>query len=126
MAKPGGLDLDQNLAGLRPVEFDFHDFERFAGLIIKGIGKFSLGQVDLAAKIDAARAEMDSQMAKEAPDYDRVDALEEQIDWDQRIFTDRQQTIRYLCETPQLLEQRLYAIAQLLQEAGSAEGGDDG
>uniref|UniRef100_A0A2A3JU97 Uncharacterized protein n=1 Tax=Alloyangia mangrovi TaxID=1779329 RepID=A0A2A3JU97_9RHOB len=94
--------------------------------ILKGIGKFSHGQIELSEKIDAARAEMDAQMALEAPDYDRVDALEEQIDWDQRIFTDRQHTIRYLCETPQLLEQRLYAIAQMLHEAGKAEGAPDG
>lgn len=94
--------------------------------ILKGIGKFSLGQIELSEKIDAARAEMDAQMALDAPDYDRVDALEAQIDWDQRIFTDRQHTIRYLCETPQLLEQRLYAIAQLLHEAGKAEDPADG
>ena len=94
--------------------------------IIAGIGKFSLGQIELSEKIDAARAEMDAQMALEAPDYDRVAALEAQIDWDQRIFTDRQHTIRYLCETPQLLEQRLYAIAQLLHEAGKAEDPADG
>ena len=51
---------------------------------------------------------------------DRVDALEEQVDWDQRIFTDRQKTITYLCETPTLLEKRLYAISQMLQEAGQS------
>ncbi len=94
--------------------------------IIAGIGKFSLGQIELSEKIDAARAEMEAQMASDAPDYDRVDALEEQIDWDQRIFTDRQQSIRYLCETPQLLEQRLYAIAQMLQEVGEVGTAPDG
>ncbi|WP_412094033.1 hypothetical protein [Alloyangia pacifica] len=90
--------------------------------ILDGIGKFSLSQIALSEKIDAARAEMEAQMAKADPDFDRVDALEEQIDWDQRIFTDRQHTITYLCETPQLLEKRLYAIAQILAEAGR-EGG---
>lgn len=88
--------------------------------IIDGIGEFSLGQIALSEKIDGARAEMDSQMAQAEPDYDRVDALEEQVDWDQRIFTDRQKTITYLCETPTLLEKRLYAISQMLQEAGQS------
>ena len=86
--------------------------------IIKGIGEFSMGQIALSNRIDAARSEMDSQMAKDDPDFDRVDALEEQLDWDQRIFTDRQKTITYLCETPTLLDKRLYAIAQILSEAG--------
>jgi len=98
-------------------------FDRLSGRrtrIIDGIGEFSLGQIALSEKIDSARAEMDSQMAQPEPDFDRVDALEEQVDWDQRIFTDRQKTITYLCETPTLLEKRLYAISQMLQEAGQS------
>lgn len=89
--------------------------------IIEGIGEFSLGQIALAEKIDGMRVEMDREMAKEAPDFDKVDALEEQLDWDQLIYTDRQQSITYLCETPVLLEKRLYAIARLLQNEVRSE-----
>ena len=42
------------------------------------------------------------------------------VDWDQVIFSDRQQSIVYLCETPQLIEKRLFAIARMLQDG--AEG----
>lgn len=83
--------------------------------ILDGIGKFSLSQIALSEKIESARVEMDSELAAAEPNYDRVDALEEQIDWDQTIFSDRQQSITYLCETPVLLEKRLFAVAQLLQ-----------
>jgi len=83
--------------------------------IIDGIGDFSLGQIALAEKIDGMRVEMDAEMAQDDPDFDKVDTLEEQLDWDQVIYTDRQQSITYLCETPVLLEKRLYAIARLLQ-----------
>ena len=84
--------------------------------IIKGIGDFSLGQIALAERIDAARLDMDTEMAKNDPDFDKVDALEEQLDWDQVIYSDRQRSITYLCETPTLLEKRLFAIAQMLQQ----------
>lgn len=84
--------------------------------IIAGIGDFSLGQIDLSKKIDSNRAEMDQLLTAQDPDYDRVDALEEQIDWDQVIFTDRQRNIQYLCETPVLLERRLFSIAQMMQQ----------
>jgi hypothetical protein len=83
--------------------------------VIKGIGRFSLGQIALAEAIDATRVAMDQEMTKQTPDYDKVDALEEKLDWDQLIYTDRQQSITYLCETPVLLEKRLFAIAQMLQ-----------
>ncbi|ETA53580.1 hypothetical protein [Ponticoccus alexandrii] len=89
--------------------------------IISGIGKFSLSQIALSERIEAARKEMDAEMAKDEPDFDRVDALEEQLDWDQTIYSDRQQSITYLCETPVLLEKRLFEIAQMLQ--AEAQGG---
>lgn len=90
--------------------------------IIDGIGKFSLSQIALAGKIDASRAEMDTVMAKSEPDFDRVDVLEEQLDWDQIIYTDRQRNISYLCETPTLLERRLFTIAQMLNQAIQDQG----
>ncbi|WP_372837374.1 hypothetical protein [Puniceibacterium confluentis] len=95
-------------------------FDRLANrrsMIIKGIEEFSLKQIAMTERIDNARKDMDSLMAAEAPDYDKVDALEEQIDWDERIYTDRQQSLTYICETPVLLEKRLYAIAQMLIDA---------
>ena len=90
--------------------------------IISGIADFSLGQIALSEKIDAARAEMDTIMAQAEPDFDRVDTLEEQLDWDQVIHTDRQRNITYLCETPTLLERRLFAIGQMLQNAVQDQG----
>ncbi|WP_424968615.1 hypothetical protein [Dinoroseobacter sp. S375] len=89
--------------------------------IINGIGDFSLSQIALAEQIDANRVAMDVQMAKDAPDFDAVDALEEKIDWDQIIYTDRQRNIAYLCETPTLLERRLFGIAQMLQRVAVVE-----
>ena len=83
--------------------------------LIKGIGDYSLKQIALSEKIDGTRARMDLLMAAENPDFDQVDALEEQLDWDERIYTDRAQSLTYVCESPVLIEKRLYAIAQMLQ-----------
>lgn len=82
--------------------------------LITGIVKYSQGQTDLATHIDAARTEIETLMATPAPDFDKVDKLEEQIDWDERIYKDRTKSLTYVCETPVLLEKRLYALAQLL------------
>lgn len=93
----------------------FHRLDSRRTKIISGIAKVSLGQIALAEKIDATRAEMDTLMAAKDPDFDQVDKLEEQLDWDQEIYTDRQKSITYLCETPVLVEKRLYEVAQMLQ-----------
>lgn len=92
------------------------------GRIISGIGKFSLNQIALAEQIDTVRAEMNTLMAADEPDFDKVDLLEEQLDWDQVIYTDRQRNIAYLCETPTLLERRLFSIAQMLQQSVRDQG----
>ncbi|MFK7751807.1 MAG: hypothetical protein AB8B51_04590 [Sedimentitalea sp.] len=114
-------DGDSHLLGLV-----FHQvFERLSKRrtrIINGIGRFSLSQIALAEQIDANRAEMDNALDKAKPDFDRVDALEEQLDWDQVIFTDRQRNIAYLCETPTLLERRLFSLAQSLQAVARDPG----
>lgn len=91
------------------------------GRIIAGIGDFSLSQIALSEQIDATRVEMDEALAADEPDFDRIDALEEKLDWDQIIFSDRGQSITYLCETPQLIERRLFAIAQLLASVAEEE-----
>ena len=99
-------DLGQVFRGV------FEQIDRQRSAIIKGIGRYSLKQIDLAARIDATRTEMDAALAAADPDYDRIDALEEQLHWDERIYHDRAQSLTYVCETPVLIEQRAYAIAQ--------------
>lgn len=82
--------------------------------ILGGIEKYSLKQLALSEKIDQTRLEMDELMKAAEPDFDKVDRLEEQLDWDERIYRDRKESLTYVCETPVLLEKRIYAIAQAL------------
>jgi hypothetical protein len=82
--------------------------------LIAGIARYSRSQIALAARIDGARVEMAKLTDEPKPDFDRVDKLEEQIDWDERIYRDRSQALTYVCETPVILEKRAYAIAQIL------------
>ena len=95
----------------------FRPLSRTRSAIVAGIERYAAKQNALAERIDGARTEMDTLMAAAEPDFDRVDALEEQIDWDERIFDDRRRSLTYVCETPVLIEKRLYAVAQLLQSA---------
>ncbi|ETX14225.1 hypothetical protein OCH239_03920 [Roseivivax halodurans JCM 10272] len=92
----------------------FDIMSRTRAEIMTGIEEYSLSQIDLAERIDAARNVMEAEMAKEEPDFDKVDAAEEQLAWDERIYDERRQSLTYVCETPVLLEKRLYAIAQML------------
>lgn len=92
-------------------------FDAIAGnrqKLIAGIARYSRSQIALSSRIDGSRVEMAKLSGETQPDFDRIDKLEEQIDWDERIYRDRSQALTYVCETPVLLEKRAYAIAQIL------------
>ncbi len=82
--------------------------------VINGIELYSLKQIALSERIDSVRSEMRHLVDADDPDFDRIDRLEEQLDWDERVFRDRARSLTYVCETPVLIEKRLYAIAKLL------------
>ncbi|WP_331376337.1 hypothetical protein [Sinorhizobium chiapasense] len=82
--------------------------------LIAGIARYSRSQIALSSRIDGGRVEMAKLTREKDPDFDRIDRLEEQIDWDERIYRERAQALTYVCETPVLLEKRAYAIAQIL------------
>ncbi|NGO66252.1 hypothetical protein G6N76_21550 [Rhizobium daejeonense] len=82
--------------------------------LITGIARYSRNQIALSKKIDNSRTEMAKLTAENNQDFDRIDKLEEQIDWDERIYKDRSQALTHVCETPVIIEKRAYAIAQLL------------
>nr|WP_319387413.1 hypothetical protein [uncultured Roseibium sp.] len=82
--------------------------------VISGIEQYSLKQIALSERIESTRTEMRDIEGTTDPDFDRIDRLEEQLDWDERVFRDRSRSLTYVCETPVLIEKRLYAIAQLL------------
>ena len=92
--------------------FDRVDPHRTA--LMEGIARYGHKQVALAARIEDHRHKMAELEAAASPDFDAIDAREKQLDWDMRIFQDRQQALTYVCETPVILEQRVFALARAI------------
>jgi hypothetical protein len=55
---------------------------------------------------------------QDKPDADQseIKNLASEIEWSTRIFEDRRKTIRYVCEVPSALEQRVFALARTIQQ----------
>lgn len=85
--------------------------------VMAGITRYAHKQEALDRHIVEKRHEFQSLSAAEAPDFDALDKIEEDIDWSTRIFLDRQQALTYVCETPVILEQRAFAIGRLIAGA---------
>lgn len=83
--------------------------------IIAGIKRYARKQMGLATLIkdrSAQRAELSHKPSPSQEDERKLAELTEQIAWDTRIYEEREQSLRYVCETPVLLEQRLFQIGR--------------
>jgi hypothetical protein len=72
--------------------------------------------LDLAAKIKSDVAELRGLEDKPDADQSKVKDLASEVEWSTRIFEDRRKTIRYVCEVPSTIEQRLFALARMIQQ----------
>ena len=78
--------------------------------IIAGIKRLSARQRALAERIRQTRSTLKETAASAALSNDMV----EQLNWDLRIFDEREKSMTYLCEQPVLLEQRAFALGRTL------------
>lgn len=84
--------------------------------VMAGITRYAHKQEALEVRIEELRQEFARLNAAEPKDFDRIDAVEGEIDWSTRIFQDRQQSLTYVCETPVILEQRAFALGRTMAE----------
>jgi hypothetical protein len=116
--RSGDKRRDERLLALFAGVFEVIDDER--ARVIAGIEGFARNQRRLAERIDAHDAETRAAEAAAAPDdhdaLDRLEEMQDQLDWDIRIFQDRQRSLSYVCESPVILEKRAFAVAQIVQD----------
>jgi len=118
-------DIAEFLTGT-PAEKQDKAKKLFAGLydslssertqVLDGIERAAHKEKELADKI---KSDVDTLHAMEdKPDQDqaKVTDFSNQVQWSTTIFDDRRKTIRYVCEVPNTIEQRLFALARAIQQ----------
>jgi hypothetical protein len=98
------------LAGL----FSVLDDER--GAVMAGLDRFGLRQKELAAAIREDNEKLRTLQANPSTDADEVNRMVQQVTWDAEIFRDRRQALSYACDVPGKIEQRLFALAKIIQQ----------
>jgi len=84
--------------------------------VMDGLERTSRNELDLAAKIKTDVADLRGLEDKPDSDQSKVKDLANEVEWSTRIFEDRRKTIRYVCEVPSTIEQRLFALARMIQQ----------
>lgn len=109
-----GAARDRKLTMLFAGIFEKINDER--NTVIAGIKRFAKRQKRLAGRIEGQLAALDSLPAGQGAEQDarRADLVEKNR-WDSRIYEQREASLTYLCETPVLLEQRLFALGRTIQ-----------
>jgi hypothetical protein len=94
----------------------FDDLSQQRGEIISGIERVARKQRELADKIRSDVTELHELQDRPEQDQTKIDALASQVEWSTRIFEDRRKTIRYVCEAPTAIEQRLFALGRAIRK----------
>ena len=87
--------------------------------IMTGIKRYARKQsalADLIKERSIQRAELSRKEAPTDEDRRKLAELQEQITWDTRIYEERDQSLRYVCEVPVMLEQRLFQIGRHISQ----------
>ena len=84
--------------------------------VMDGIERFSRRQKGEVDKIRSKTAELHRLQDSNA-EQDKVADLANQLDWDIRTYEDQKKTVSYVCEVPQLIERRLFALSRMIQQA---------
>lgn len=85
---------------------------------IAAIKRYSRGQQQAMDRIADLLRRLDSLLSADPPDQAAVQRTRAQLEITRRVFEERRQSIRALCEQPTLMEQRLGDLARVLQQAG--------
>jgi hypothetical protein len=105
-ANASGPEKDTKLTLLFAGVFELINADRRR--LINGIERFARKQRSLAEQISETSRVL-RQNAEPSPERT---ALEQKLQWDTRIYDDRSQALTYVCDSPVLLEQRVYALSQ--------------
>ncbi len=95
----------------------FDTLNRQRSEVMNGIERFSRRQKQFADEIRSTVLQLRELQDKPGHDEDKLDELAGRIEWETRIFDERQKTIGYVCEVPVIIERRLFALARAIAQS---------
>jgi hypothetical protein len=84
--------------------------------VLNGLERVTRKQREAADKIRSDTLALQALQGESQPDQAKVDELSNQLVWQTRIFEDRRRVIKFVCEVPTAIDQRLFALGRTIQQ----------
>jgi hypothetical protein len=84
--------------------------------VLNGLERVTRKQREAADKIRSDTLALQALQDASPPDQPRIDELSNQLIWETRIFEDRRLVIKFVCEVPTAIDQRLFALGRVIQQ----------
>jgi hypothetical protein len=84
--------------------------------VMNGLERVTRKQREAADKIRSDSLELQALQGASPPDQTKIDELGNQLVWETRIFEDRRRVIKFVCEVPTAIDQRLFALGRTIQQ----------
>jgi len=84
--------------------------------VMNGLERVMRKQRDAVEKIKADTVALQEMQSASSPDQTKVDDLANQLNWETRIFEDRRRVVKFVCEVPTTIDQRLFALGREIQQ----------
>ncbi|MDH2398585.1 hypothetical protein QCM77_01070 [Bradyrhizobium sp. SSUT18] len=85
-------------------------------LVMGGLERVSRKQRDAADNIREESIQLQALQGATPRDEAKIEALSNELIWKTRIFEDRHKVVRFVCEVPTTIDQRLFALGRVIQQ----------
>ena len=84
--------------------------------VLSGLERITRKQRAAAEKIQADAVAMQALQSASTSDQTKIEELGNQLVWETRIFEERQRVVKFVCEVPTAIDQRLFALSRVIQQ----------
>jgi hypothetical protein len=94
-------------------------FERLNGersSVMSGLERVTRKQREAAEKVRADTIALQALQDATPPEQVKIDELSNTLVWETRIFEDRRRVVKFVCEVPTTIDQRLFALGRTIQQ----------
>lgn len=84
--------------------------------VMSGLERVTRKQREAADKIRSDTLALQALQDTSPPDQQKIEELGNQLVWETRIFEDRRRVVKFVCEVPTAIDQRLFALGRAVQQ----------